>query len=150
MYESLNKEAVRNGDTHLSGLNLVIQKQFDWHVKWAFALFKMLANDPAESRWDYLKSLGYGDWPGDYRWGRTLSDPRETPEETKSNVEIIGEWVDKWYPKACEAVSALAPLFAKHGMKTDVKAELQRLEAGKVKPLYEKYGLPFMKKKNSQ
>ena len=67
--------------THLSILNLVIGKQLDWSRDWAASLLGMLAKDEATSRWDYLKALGYEEWEGDYRWGRILSDPRETPEE---------------------------------------------------------------------
>ena len=72
MYRELNKEAVKQGDTHLSILNLVIGKQLDWNRDWAAALLGLLAKDEAESRWDYLKALGYEEWEGDYRWGRTL------------------------------------------------------------------------------
>ena len=96
-----------------------------------------------ESRWDYLKALGYEDWEGDYRWGRTLSDPRETPEETLSNVEIIQEWVEKWYPKAFEAVLALAPLFEKHGININLPETLKKIEEEAIIPVYKKYKLPF-------
>lgn len=143
MYREFNKEAVKQGDSHLSVMNLVIAKQLDWHRDWAFALFKLLAEDKAESRWDYLKALGYEDWEGDYRWGRTLSDPRETPEETMSNLEIIQEWIDKWYPKAFEAVLALAPLFEKHGIEIDLPATLKKIEGEAIIPIYKKYKLPF-------
>ena len=104
----------------LSLLNLQIMKTTDWHKDWAFSFLVILAKDEAESRWDYLKTQGYEEWEGDYRWGRTLSDPRETPEETLTNAEIIQEWVEKWYPKAFEAVLALAPLFEKHGIEIDL------------------------------
>jgi phenol hydroxylase P1 protein len=143
MYREFNKEAVKNGDTHTSLLNLVILKQADWHRDWAFALFKLLAADEAESRWDYLKAKGYEDWEGDYRWGRILSDPRETPEETLSNVEIIQEWVDKWYPKAFEAVLSLAPLFEKHGIEINLFDTLKKIEEEQIVPFYKKNKLPF-------
>lgn len=143
MYREFNQEAIKHGDTHLSILNLVIAKQLDWHRDWAFSLFKLLANDEAQSRWDYLKSLGYEEWEGDYRWGRTLSDPRETPEETLSNVEIIQEWVEKWYPKAFEAVLALAPLFEKHGISINLPETLKKIEEEAIIPIYQKYKLPF-------
>ena len=145
MYRELNKEAMKRGDTHLSTLNLVIAKQLDWHRDWAFSLFKLLAQDEAQSRWDYLKALGYANWEGDYRWGSTLSDPRETPEETLSNAEIIQEWVDKWYPKAYEAVLALAPLFEKNGIDIDLRATLKKIEEESIIPFYKKYKLPFTK-----
>ncbi len=102
----------------------------------------MLAKDQAESRWDYLKAMGYEDWEGDYRWGRILSDPRETPEETQTNLEIIQEWVDKWYPKAYEAVLALAPLFEKNGIEIDLQATLKKIEEEHVVPVYKKHKLP--------
>ena len=35
MYREFNKEAVKQGDTHLSIFNLVIAKQLDWHRDWA-------------------------------------------------------------------------------------------------------------------
>lgn len=143
MYREFNKEALKQGDTHLATMNLVIAKQLDWHRDWAFSLFKLIAEDKAESRWDYLKVLGYEDWEGDYRWGRTLSDPRETAEETLSNVEIIQEWVDKWYPKAYEAVLALAPLFEKHGINIDLPETLKKIEEEAIIPFYKKYKLPF-------
>jgi phenol hydroxylase P1 protein len=143
MYREFNKEAIKNGDTHLSLLNLVILKQADWHRDWAMALFKQLATDEAESRWDYLKAMGYEDWEGDYRWGRILSDPRETPEETLSNVEIIQEWVEKWYPKAFEAVLALAPLFEKHGIEMNLFETLKEIEEEQIIPFYKKNKLPF-------
>jgi phenol hydroxylase P1 protein len=143
MYREFNKEAIRQGDTHLSILNLVIQKQLDWQRDWAFSLFGYLIKDKAESRWDYLKSLGYENWPGDYRWGLTLSDPRKTPEETMSNAEIIQEWVNKWYPKAYEAVSSLSPLFEKHEILVDVPASLKKIEEEIVIPTFQKYNLPF-------
>lgn len=143
MYRKFNEEALRHGDSHLSILNLVINKQLDWHRDWAFALFGYLVKDQAASRWDYLKSLGYEDWPGDYRWGLILSDPRLTPEERLTNGEIIAEWVEKWYPKAYEAVLALAPLFEKHGLSLDVAAALQQIETEIVAPAYEKHQLPF-------
>ncbi|WML52390.1 toluene hydroxylase [Neobacillus sp. PS3-12] len=143
MYREFNQEALKHGDTHLSIMNLVIAKQLDWHRDWAFSLFKMLAEDKAESRWDYLKSLGYEDWEGDYRWGRILSDPRETPEETLSNIEIIQEWIDKWYPKAFEAVLALAPLFEKHGISINLPETLKKIEEEAIIPIYKKYKLPF-------
>lgn len=143
MYREFNKEAVKQGDTHLTILNLVITKTLDWHKEWAFALFGLLAKDEATSRWDYLKALGYEDWPGDYRWGRILSDPRETPEETLANIEIIQEWVEKWYPKAFEAVLALEPLFVKHGIELDLHATLRKIEAEVIAPIYQKHNLPF-------
>jgi len=143
MYREFNKEAIKQGDTHLSIMNLVIGKQLDWHRDWAFSLFKLLAEDKAESRWDYLKSLGYEEWEGDYRWGRILSDPRETPEETLSNIEIIQEWVEKWYPKAFEAVLALAPLFEKHGIDINLPETLKKIEDEAIIPIYKKYKLPF-------
>jgi phenol hydroxylase P1 protein len=143
MYREFNKEAIKNGDTHLSLLNLVILKQADWHRDWAMALFKQLVTDEAESRWDYLKAMGYEEWEGDYRWGRILSDPRETPEETLSNVEIIQEWVEKWYPKAFEAVLALAPLFAKHGIEINLYETLKKIEEEQIIPFYKKNKLPI-------
>ena len=143
MYREFNKEAVKQRDNHLSIMNLVISKQMDWQRDWAFSLFKLLAEDKAESRWDYLKALGYGEWEGDYRWGRILSDPRETPEETMSNPEIIQGWVEKWYPKAFEAVLALAPLFEKHGIEMDLPATMKKIEEDAIIPIYKKYKLPF-------
>ena len=143
MYREFNQEAIKQGDTHLSIMNLVIAKQLDWHRDWAFSLFKLLAGDEAQSRWDYLKAMGYEEWEGDYRWGRTLSDPRETPEETLSNVEIIQEWVEKWYPKAFEAVLALAPLFEKHGININLPETLKKIEEEAIIPVYKKYKLPF-------
>ncbi|MBB6444942.1 toluene hydroxylase [Bacillus benzoevorans] len=143
MYREFNKEAIKQGDTHLSILNLVIGKQLDWSRDWTASLFGMLAKDTAESRWDYLKSMGYEDWEGDYRWGRVLSDPRETPEETLSNIEIIQEWVEKWYPKAFEAVLALKPLFEKHGMEIDLEASLKKVEEEHIVPVYKKHKIPF-------
>jgi phenol/toluene 2-monooxygenase (NADH) P1/A1 len=143
MYQEFNKEVVRQGDVHLSILNLVIKKQLDWHRDWACSLFQYLIKDKAESRWDYLKSLGYENWPGDYRWGSILSDPRETPEEKMSNIEIIQEWVNKWYPKAYHAVSSLAPLFEKHGIPIDIQETLKKIEEETVIPAFTKYNLPF-------
>ncbi|WP_071394110.1 ferritin family protein [Bacillus tuaregi] len=143
MYREFSKEAMKHGDTHLAVMNLVIGKQLDWHRDWAFSLFKLLAQDTAESRWDYLKALGYEDWGGDYRWGKVLSDPRETPEETLSNVEIIQEWVEKWYPKAFEAVLALAPLFEKYGIEINLPEALKKIEEENIIPIYKKYKLPF-------
>ncbi|WP_428912229.1 toluene hydroxylase [Niallia sp. Krafla_26] len=143
MYREFNGEAVKRGDAHLSMLNFVITKQLDWHRDWAFSFFKLLAQDQAESRWDYLKALGYEEWEGDYRWGRTLSDPRETPEVTLSNVEIIQEWVDKWYPRAFEAVLALAPLFDKHGIDLNLPETLKKIEEEAIIPIYKKNKLPF-------
>lgn len=143
MYREFNKEAMKHGDTHLSILNLTIQKQMDWHRDWAFSLFGYLAKDSAESRWDYLKSLGYENWPGDYRWGLTLSDPRETPEEKLSNAEIIEGWVNKWYPKAFEAVLSLSTLFEKHGIEIDLHAALNKIEEEVVIPTFKKHHIPF-------
>lgn len=143
MYSRFNREAVRRGDIHLSILNLVVMKQSNWHAEWAFVLFQALAQDQAKSRWDYLQSLGYGDWQGDYRWGLTMSDPRKTPEEQKTNKEIIREWVDKWYAEAYAAVLALAPLFARHGIDLDVAGELKKIENEVVVPNYERAGLPL-------
>ncbi|WP_047151914.1 toluene hydroxylase [Aneurinibacillus tyrosinisolvens] len=143
MYQEFNKEAVKQGDIHLSILNLVINKQLDWHRDWAFSLFQYLTQDTAESRWDYLKSLGYENWPGDYRWGSILSDPRETPEEKMTNTEIIQEWVNKWYPKAYHAISSLSLLFKKHGIPIDVQASLKKIEEETVIPTFKKYNLPF-------
>ena len=145
MYREFNKEAVKQGDTHLSILNLVIAKQLDWSRDWAAALLGMLAKDEAKSRWDYFKALGYeaDGWEGDYRWGRTLSDPRETPEETLTNAEVIQQWVDKWYPKAFEAVLALAPLFEKHGLGINVLEALKKIEEEVIIPVYKKQKLPF-------
>ncbi len=143
MYNKFNNEAIKVGDTHLSILNLIINKQMEWHRDWAFALFSYLAKDQAKSRWDYLKSLGYGDWQGDYRWGLTISDPRETPEEELSNTEIIEEWVNKWYPRAYEAVLSLMPLFEKHNIAVDLEATLKKIESDIVAKTYKKYGLPF-------
>ncbi|HHW36100.1 MAG TPA: toluene hydroxylase [Bacillales bacterium] len=143
MYKHLTKEAGKFNDYHLSVLNLTINKQMKWQSDWAFALFKHFANDKPTSRWDYLKSLGYEDWPGDYRWGRTLTDPRETPEEELSNIEIIQEWVEKWYPKAYQAVLALAPLFEKHNLSMDLEKTLKQIEEEDFIPLYKKAGIPF-------
>lgn len=143
MYVHFTEKAKQNGDIHLASLNLQIDKQNKWHADWAFTLFHLLANDPAESRWDYLKSLGYEDWPGDYRWGRTLSDPRETPEETMTNLEIVQEWVDKWYPKAYEAVLSLQPLFDKHDIDFNIADEVEQIELEIVKKRYQKLGLTF-------
>jgi len=143
IYREFNKVAVKQGDTHVSILNLVIGKQLDWNRDWAAALMGLLAKDEAESRWDYLKALGYEDWEGDYRWGRILSDPRETPEETQSNMEIIQEWVEKWYPKAYEAVLALAPLFEKHGIELNLQEALKKVEEEYVVPVYKKHKLPL-------
>ncbi|MDF2789563.1 MAG: methane/phenol/toluene hydroxylase [Neobacillus sp.] len=143
MYVHFTEKAKQNGDIHLAGLNLQIDKQNKWHADWAFTLFNLLANDPAESRWDYLKSLGYEDWPGDYRWGRTLSDPRETPEETMTNLEIIQEWVDKWYPKAYEAVLSLQPLFDKHDIAFNIADVVDQIEFEVVQKRYQKLGITF-------
>lgn len=143
IYREFTKEAIKQGDTHLSILNLVIGKQLDWSRDWAASLIGLLAKDTAKSRWDYLRALGYENWEGDYRWGRTLSDPRDTPEETLSNVEIIQEWVEKWYPQAYEAVLALAPLFEKHCFEMDIKTALKKVEKEHVVPVYQKYKLPF-------
>lgn len=143
MYKHLTKEAGKFNDYHLSVLNLTINKQMKWQSDWAFALFKHFANDKPTSRWDYLKSLGYEEWPGDYRWGRTLTDPRETPEENLSNLEIIQEWVEKWYPKAYKAVLALAPLFEKHNLGIDLEQTLKQIEEEDIIPLYKKAGIPF-------
>lgn len=143
MYRELNKEAMKNGDTHLSILNLTISKQMDWHRDWAFGLFSYLAKDTAQSRWDYLKSLGYESWPGDYRWGLVLSDPRETPEEEQSNEEIIAGWIEKWYPKAYEAVLSLSTLFEKHGLGIHVPSTLRKIEEEVIIPTFKKHKLPF-------
>ncbi|MBB6446643.1 toluene hydroxylase [Bacillus benzoevorans] len=143
MYREFNKEAVKQGDTHLSLLNLVIGKQLDWSRDWAVSLLGMLAKDEAESRWDYLKAMGYEDWEGDYRWGRIMSDPRETPEETQTNLEIIQEWVEKWYPKAYEAVLALAPLFEKNGVEINLQETLKKIEEEHIVPVYKKHKLPL-------
>jgi phenol hydroxylase P1 protein len=145
MYRQLNKEAMKQGDTHLSILNLAIQKQLDWNRDWAVSLFGLLAKDEATSRWDYIKSLGegYQDWGGDYRWGRVMNDPRETPEETLSNAEIIQEWIEKWYPKAYEAVLALAPLFEKHGIDLNIAETLKMIEEQEIAPVYKKHKLPL-------
>lgn len=143
MYRELNKEALKQGDTHLAILNAVISKQLDWSRDWAAALFGMLMKDKAKSRWDYLQALGYEEWEGDYRWGRILSDPRETPEEPLSNAEIIQEWIDKWYPKAFAAILALAPLFAQHGIAIHLPETLKKIEEEVVIPTYKKHGLPW-------
>ena len=73
----------------------------------------------------------------------SLSDPRETPEETQSNLEIIQEWVEKWYPKAYEAVLALAPLFEKHGIEMNLEETLKKIEEEYVVPVYKKHKLPL-------
>lgn len=143
MYVHFTEKAKQYGDVHLASLNLLIDKQSKWHADWAFTLFKQLANDQAESRWDYLKSLGYEEWPGDYRWGRTLSDPRLTPEETMTNLEIIQEWVDKWYPKAFEAVLSLQPLFDKHGIAFNVADVLKQIETEVIEKRYRQLGISF-------
>ncbi len=49
MYREFNQEAIKQGDTHLSIMNLVIAKQLDWHRDWAFSLFKLLAGDEAKA-----------------------------------------------------------------------------------------------------
>lgn len=143
MYKHLTKEAAKHGDYHLSLLNLSINKQMKWQADWAFALFKLFANDKPNGRWDYLNTLGYEEWPGDYRWGRTISDPRATPDTDESNLEIIEEWVKKWYPKAYNAVLALAPLFEKHKIGINVEETLKQIEEEDIMPLYKKAGLPF-------
>lgn len=141
MYVHFTEKAKQNGDVHLAALNQHIEKQNKWHADWAASLFQLLANDKAESRWDYLKSLGYENWTGDYRWGRTLSDPRETPEETMTNLKIIQEWVDKWYPKAYEAVLALQPLFDKHNIALNIADVLDQIENEVVEKRYSKIGI---------
>jgi phenol hydroxylase P1 protein len=141
MYVHLNEQAKQVGDIHLASLNLQIDKQSKWHADWAFTLFNVLVNDEATSRWDYLKSLGYEDWPGDYRWGLTMSDPRETPEETITNREIVQEWIDKWYPKAYQAVLALQPLFDKHDLQVNIADVLEQIEAEVVAKRYQKLGI---------
>ncbi len=88
-------------------------------------------------------TLDYGNWPGDYLWGLILSDPRETPEETMSNAEIIGEWVNKWYPKAYEAFSSLSPIFEKHSLPIDLSASLKKIEEEIVILTFKKYNVTF-------
>jgi phenol hydroxylase P1 protein len=141
MYVHFTEKAKQVGDIHLASLNLQIEKQNKWHADWAFTLFHVLVTDEAKSRWDYLNALGYEEWPGDYRWGRTLSDPRQTPEETMSNVEIVQEWVDKWYPKAYKAVLALQPLFDKHHLGINLSDVLEQAESEVVEKRYQKLGI---------
>ncbi|MEB3100256.1 toluene hydroxylase [Ferviditalea candida] len=143
IYRDFNRLALKHGDTHLAGLNYAIIKQMDWHADWAFALFGLLAEERATSRWDYLKSLGYEDWPGDYRWGMTLSDPRNTPEEPMHNREIINEWVGKWYPKAYHAVSQLSSLFERHNLQLNVQEALQAIQKERIEPKYKNAGIAF-------
>lgn len=143
MYKHLTNEAMQHGDYHLSLLNLTINKQMKWQSDWAFALFKLFVNDKPEGRWDYLNKLGYDEWPGDYRWGRTISDPRAMPDVLEDNAEVIQEWVNKWYPKAYDAVLALSPLFEKHNLNINVAEALKQIEAEEIIPLYKKAGIPF-------
>ena len=51
--------------------------------------------------------------------------------------------MEKWYPKAFEAVLALAPLFEKHGIKINLPETLKKIEEEAIIPVYKKYKLPF-------
>lgn len=142
-YKALNEEALKQGDTHLVFLNLAITKQADWNRDWAFNFMSQLYKDPATSRWDYLKPLGYEGWTGDYRWGRVQSDPRLTPEDPGTNAEIIGGWIEKWYKKAYPAILALEPLFKKYDLSMDLATTLKKVQDEDIIPYYQKYGLPY-------
>ena len=111
----------------------------EWHRDWAFSLFKLLAQDDAESRWDYLNALGYEEWEGDYRWGRTLSDPRHTTEEPLSNIAII-----QVVASVSEGLdSSCLSSIEEHGITINLPETLKNIEEDAIIPLYKKYKLPF-------
>ncbi|MCL6633419.1 MAG: toluene hydroxylase [Alicyclobacillus herbarius] len=126
LYGKLNAVALAHGDHVLAQLGLICSEQVSWQENWTKNLFRMIATDPTTSRWEYLKSLGYEDWPGDYRWGRTLTDPRLTPEETLTNAEILSEWAEKWVCRAIAAVKPLQGLFDCYGMTCNVESVIEQ------------------------
>lgn len=139
-YRLLAAVGVQHGDTVLPGLGIVCDEQVKWQEQWSRNLFEMLAKDPARSRWEYLKALGYEGWQ-DYRWGRVLSDPRLTPEESLGNLEIIAEWVNKWIPAAIDAVLPLQEVFARNGIGFSVGQAVNRVIEQDLAPYFTKIGV---------
>lgn len=62
-----------------------------------------------------------------------------------ANIEIVQEWVDKWYPKAYEAVLALQPLFDKHNLQMNIADLLDQIESEIIEKRYEKLGISICK-----
>ncbi|MDI3328644.1 MAG: toluene hydroxylase [Alicyclobacillaceae bacterium] len=143
LYEELNQVALGYGDVVIPEMALICAEQVAWQEQWTEALFKMVAGDPTLSRWEYLKALGYERWPGDYRWGKTLTDPRTTPEEEKTNREILEEWVHRWLPPAVEAVVSLQPVFDRHGIAFSVEQSVERTLQRVVYPRLQGMGILF-------
>lgn len=141
IYERLTALAIEEGDSSLSMFHFSCMKQIEWEQKWTVQLFSIMTKDQAKSRWDYLKALGYEDWKGDYRWGYTLSDPRLTPEEPLSNLEILQEWIGKWYPLARQAVLQLEQVVSPHDVTFSVEKAVLELEDQVVNPLFQKVGV---------
>ncbi|MCL6625363.1 toluene hydroxylase [Alicyclobacillus shizuokensis] len=140
-YEQLNAISIEHGDPVLAELALICSEQVQWQENWTASLFQLIATDPTTSRWDYLKSLGYEDWPGDYRWGRTLSNPKSTPEETLTNQEIMSQWASKWISRAIQAVTPLQSLLDRHGISCAVEPVMERAMASYILPTLEKCGI---------
>lgn len=141
LYDKLSALALQQGDSLLAMIHHSCMKQVQWQEKYTTQLFSLVVQDQAESRWDYLKALGYADWKGDYRWGKILSDPRLTPEEPLTNAEIVQEWVNQWYPRAYRAVAQLELVISQHAMPFSIRQQLAELEEQTVQPLFQKLGL---------
>ncbi|ATY86554.1 toluene hydroxylase [Kyrpidia spormannii] len=141
LYDGLNAVALAHGDVVLPELSLICQEQIKWQEQWSQAFFTWITEDPASSRWEYLKALGYENWPGDYRWGKTLSDPRETPEEELTNREVVAEWLSLWLPRALEAVRGLQPVFDRHGIPFSVASSVERTVDQAIRPLVRAMGI---------
>ncbi len=140
IYGHLNTIAVQYGDVILPQLSLVCQGETTWEEQWTQKFVEFIVNDSAISRWEYLKALGYENWPGDYRWGKTLSDPRQTPEDPRSNREIVSEWINHWLPFAIKAMKSLQRLFNSSGIQINVQDSIDEV--------MNKTLLPFIKKLN--
>ncbi|MBE3552116.1 MAG: toluene hydroxylase [Kyrpidia tusciae] len=141
LYQEMNEVALAHRDAVIPELALVCAEQVQWQEQWTETLFKMVAEDPTLSRWEYLKALGYENWPGDYRWGKTLSDPRLTPEEEKTNREILESWVNQWLPRAVEAVKSLQSLMDRHGIAFSVEQSVDRNLQENVYPRLQRMGI---------
>ncbi len=141
LYRDLNQLALSHGDIVLPELNLVSEEQVAWQDQWIQKFFEFIVLDPCMNRWDYLKVLGYENWPGDYRWGHTLTDPRETPEDPRTNAAIVQEWADHWLPKAMAAVLPLQNLFDRANVDFSVSDSVIRTWEQTIKPTMAKLGL---------
>lgn len=140
VYGNLNSTALQYGDVIIPQLSLVCQDELMWEEQWTQKFIEFIVNDPVTNRWEYLQSLGYADWPGDYRWGNTLSDPRQTPEDPRSNREIVSEWMNQWLATAIAAIQPLQMLFDEHGIQYEVQDSIDSV--------IEETLIPFIKKMN--